>query len=95
MKLGGAGALVWDRARGEAVAVPAVAATPTDPTGAGDSFCGGFLAGLVENGNAVTAAHYGAISAARIVEHFGADGALPAPREAARAALRPEVFPCP
>ncbi len=95
VKMGGAGALVWDRARAEAVAVPAVAASPQDPTGAGDSFCGGFLAGLVENGNAVAAAHYGAISAARVVEQFGADGALPAPRDAARAALQPEVFPCP
>ena len=87
VKLGPKGALVWDRAARASVQVPAEPAKTVDPTGAGDSFCGGFLVGLVETGDPVTAARFGAISAAQIVAHFGADGALPADRAATRAAL--------
>ena len=87
VKLGPRGALVRDPGTGSAVEVPAVPVRTVDPTGAGDSFSGGFLAGLVETGDAVAAARFGAISAARAVAAFGADGALPADREAARAAL--------
>jgi ribokinase len=87
VKLGPRGVLVWDRAARAPIPVPAAPARTLDPTGAGDSFCGGFLAGLVETGDPVMAARYGAISAAQIVERFGADGALPANRAAARAAL--------
>jgi ribokinase len=95
VKLGAAGALVWDRVRRTPVQVPAAPATTVDPTGAGDSFCGGFLAGFVETGDPVQAARFGAISAAQIVQHFGADGALPADRAARRAELDKEVVPCP
>jgi ribokinase len=95
VKLGPSGALVWDRAAGAPVAVPARPALALDPTGAGDSFCGGFLAGLVETGDPVMAARFGAISAARIVSHFGADGALPVERAAIRASLEKDPAPCP
>jgi ribokinase len=94
VKLGPDGALVWDRATAAPVAVPAVRVAALDPTGAGDSFCGGFLAGLVETGNPVQAARFGVVSASRIVTRFGADGALPVERSAARAALSPESSPC-
>lgn len=87
VKLGPRGVLVWDRQAERAIAVPPARATTLDPTGAGDAFSGGFLAGLVETGDPVAAARYGAISAARIVERFGADGALPPDRAAARRAL--------
>jgi ribokinase len=97
-KMGPRGVLVWDRARGEAVHVPAAPAVTRDPTGAGDAFSGGFLAGLVETGDPFRAAGFGAVSAARIVERFGADGALPIDRAAARATLSalslgPETLP--
>jgi ribokinase len=91
VKLGPRGVLVWDRAAGAPVTVPAAPAATLDPTGAGDGFSGGFLAGLVETGDPVLAARFGALSAARIVERFGADGALPHDRAAARAALNPEA----
>lgn len=87
VKLGPRGVLVWDRAAHQAVAVPAVPAATLDPTGAGDAFSGGFLAGLVETRDPVMAARFGAISAARIVACFGADGAMPLDRAAARATL--------
>ena len=94
VKLGPDGALVWDNATRTPVPVPAVPAQTVDPTGAGDSFCGGFLAGLTETSDPVTAARFGAISAARIVARFGADGALPADRASARAALTREAETC-
>jgi ribokinase len=87
VKRGAKGALVWDRARAEPVAVPIWPVAAVDPTGAGDSWSGGFLAGLVETGDAVTAAHFGAVAAARIVSCFGADGALPPGQSGARADL--------
>lgn len=95
VKLGPRGALVWDRAAGAAVAVPAQEVETVDPTGAGDGFSGGYLAGLVETGDPVLAVRFGAIAAARIVGDFGADGALPADPAAARVALRSEEPACP
>jgi sugar/nucleoside kinase (ribokinase family) len=43
-----------------------------DVTGAGDSFCGGFMAGLSFTHDPLQAAAYGAISASFIVESLGA-----------------------
>ncbi|XWN31098.1 MAG: PfkB family carbohydrate kinase [Devosia sp.] len=88
VKLGPEGVLVWDRAKGTPVAVPAKPVAALDPTGAGDSFCGGFLAGLVETGDPVQAARFGAVAASCIVKKFGANGALPMNQAANRAALK-------
>lgn len=87
VKLGPRGCLVWDKARGAAVSVPVVPTDAIDPTGAGDSFCGGFLAGLVATGDPVLAAAHGAVSASLIVSRHGADGALPVDHAACRAKL--------
>ncbi len=87
VKLGPRGVLVWDRKQQRAVHVPPCKVAALDPTGAGDAFSGGFLAGLVETGNPIAAAGFGAISAASIVQHFGADGAMPPDRAAARRLL--------
>jgi sugar/nucleoside kinase (ribokinase family) len=43
-----------------------------DLTGAGDSFCGGFIAGLIRTRDPLQAAAYGAVSASFIVESLGA-----------------------
>ncbi|MDG4650173.1 carbohydrate kinase family protein [Roseibacterium sp. SDUM158017] len=94
VKMGPEGALVWDRASRAPVTVPVHHVETRDPTGAGDSFSGGFLAGLVETGDPVQAARFGAISAARVVSSFGAAGALPADRDATRAALHKDCNPC-
>jgi ribokinase len=87
VKLGPRGCLVWDKARGAAVPVPVVPTDAIDPTGAGDSFCGGFLAGLVATGDPVLAAAHGAVSASLIVSRHGADGALPVDHAVCRAKL--------
>jgi ribokinase len=87
VKLGAHGSLVWDRAAGEARAVSALPVAAVDPTGAGDAFCGGFLAGLVETGDPVRAARFGTVSAGLAIHHHGADGVLPIDQPACRAVL--------
>ena len=58
------------------VNVPAVNVNVLDVTGAGDAFCGGFLAGLISSGDPITAAAQGVVSASFIVETRGAVAAL-------------------
>jgi sugar/nucleoside kinase (ribokinase family) len=54
-----------------AVHVPAIPTNVVDPTGAGNAYCGGFLAGYIETGDVLTAARYGAIAASFLVEQAG------------------------
>ncbi|MBC6460262.1 carbohydrate kinase family protein [Actinomadura sp. HBU206391] len=63
---------------GDVVTVPAAPADVLDPTGAGDAFCGGFLAGLVATGDPILAAQYGVVSSSFVVETRGAFEALDA-----------------
>ena len=71
--------------------VPAVPARVVDPTGAGDTYCGGFLAAYAANPDAVEAARHGAVSASFAVE---GRGALPlADVDRADAARRLQEFP--
>lgn len=58
------------------VNVPAVPVNIVDVTGAGDAFCGGFIAGLLADGNPFVAAAYGVVSASFVVETRGAITAL-------------------
>src|SRR6266700_7036866 len=63
VKLGGDGALVA-RPGSPPAWVPAAPTEVVDPTGAGDSFCGGFAAGLALGEDPVEAAWLGAVTAA-------------------------------
>lgn len=71
-KLGAAGALLMDPADGEPRALPALPAIARDPTGAGDAFAGGVLAGLVRGETPADAACRGIVAGAFAVERFGA-----------------------
>jgi ribokinase len=71
VKLGAEGALVAEP--GTLVHVPACPATVTDPTGAGDSFCGAFAAGLALGDDLAGAARRGCATAAAAI---GAAGSL-------------------
>jgi sugar/nucleoside kinase (ribokinase family) len=74
IKLGQAGCLV---ATGDGSwRVPSVAGTCVDATGAGDTFCGGFVAALAHGLGPETAARYGTVAASYAVEGFG----VPSPR---------------
>lgn len=63
---------------GHVVMVPAAPADVLDVTGAGDAFCGGFLAGLLLTGDPIQAAAHGVVSASFVVETRGAMSALAA-----------------
>ena len=52
-----------------------------DVTGAGDSFCGGFLVGLANSGDCFFAARQGLVSASLVIEGYGATYALTRPKE--------------
>lgn len=72
VKLGGDGALVV-RPGSPPVRVPAAPVQVADPTGAGDSFCGGFAAGLALGEDLAAAAWRGCVTAAAAI---GAAGSL-------------------
>ncbi len=61
---------------GGVVRVPAAPSRVVDVTGAGDAFCGGFLAGLMATGDPVVAAAHGVVSSSFVVETRGALTAL-------------------
>jgi sugar/nucleoside kinase (ribokinase family) len=65
----------------DVVRVPTAQANVVDVTGAGDAFCGGFLAGLINTGDPVLAAAHGVVSSSFIVETRGALAALDALNE--------------
>jgi sugar/nucleoside kinase (ribokinase family) len=72
VKRGGHGQLVYDVNSKRKWELPAYPSRPADPTGAGDAFCGGFLAGLRKTYDPLQAALYGNVSASLKVEGSGA-----------------------
>jgi len=88
IKLGRRGALLYDRAAGRRFVVPALPVAVTDPTGAGDAFCGGMLAGLVQACGVPEAAARGAVSASFAVEDFGLGAMLRATPDERKRRLR-------
>jgi fructoselysine-6-P-deglycase FrlB-like protein/sugar/nucleoside kinase (ribokinase family) len=71
VKLGAQGCLVRAASDGIVHRVGVSPVTAVDATGAGDAFCGGFLAGLAEGLEPVHAAQRGAVSAAFAITDFG------------------------
>jgi sugar/nucleoside kinase (ribokinase family) len=96
LKHGAGGSFVWERETARGWLVPAYPARVRDQTGAGDAYCGGFLAGLCRTGDPVEAALMGTVSASLMIEGSGALyplGALPGLAQARLEALRPLVRP--
>lgn len=94
VKLGPRGQSVYETDSGRKWHVPAYPAAVRDVTGAGDAYCGGFLAGLSQTDDPVEAALRGAISASIVVEGLGALyalGAMPGLAEARLKSLREAV----
>ena len=79
LKMGGNGALLATPAT--RLAIPAFPCKPLDGTGAGDTFCGSFLARLIAGDIPENAARYAAAAAALKTEGYGA--VAPIPRAAA------------
>lgn len=72
IKLGSQGQLVYDAVGKKRWEIPAYPSRMADPTGAGDTFCGGFLAGYRKDYDPLQAALYGNVSASLAVEGSGA-----------------------
>lgn len=72
VKLGGDGSLICNARDGAIHRVPAYPARVVDTTGAGDGYCGGFLAGLVAGRPLLECAAMGTVSASYIIEACGA-----------------------
>jgi pfkB family carbohydrate kinase len=83
LKMGAAGCRIFQRGHGLVADIPAVRVVARDPTGAGDAFCGGFLAGMHISDDVVTAARYGVVSASFAVEAPGLAGLVQSSRQAA------------
>ena len=87
IKIGKRGCLVYED--GSATYVSAYHDTEVvDPTGAGDSFCGGFLVGYSKTKDLLMAAKYGTVSSSFIIEDFGIEGALRVTEEMAKERLK-------
>ncbi len=94
IKRGLRGQIVYDHARHARYIIPAYPARVVDPTGAGDAFCGGFLAGLRSSYDPLEAALYGNVAASLVIEGSGpyyALDAMPGLAEARLQALRDMV----
>jgi len=70
LRMGAQGSLVATSA-GERLRVPAVPAKIVDVTGAGNAYCGGFLAGIGSGLALAEAAARAAVSASFALEQFG------------------------
>lgn len=72
LRMGSDGSLVGSSKFGIQHVPPHPVDIVVDVTGAGNSYCGGFLVGLETTGDPFVAARYGAVSASFTLEQFGA-----------------------
>jgi sugar/nucleoside kinase (ribokinase family) len=72
IKCGSRGQLLYDADTKKRWEIPAYPARAADPTGAGDAFCGGFLAGYCRNYDPLEGVLYGNVSASLKLEGNGA-----------------------
>lgn len=87
IKMDTRGSLVYDSAREETYHIPIYPAHTVDPTGAGDSFSGGFLEGISQTGDVIEAGLRGTVSASFCVEQWGAFDMLDVSQSAAEMRL--------
>ena len=71
LRMGAEGSLVYAKEKDRLIHVPAVPATVIDPTGAGNAYSGGFLAGYLQTGDLMTSARYATVAASFLVEQIG------------------------
>jgi sugar/nucleoside kinase (ribokinase family) len=71
IKSGANGQFVWDSNSKRRWHIPAFPSNLKNVTGAGDSYCGGFLTGLAETENVIEAALRGSVSASIAIEGIG------------------------
>ena len=94
IKRGEGGQILYDSASGTRWEVPSYPSRMVNPIGAGDAFCGGFLAGFRRNYDVLEAVLFGNIAASLVVEGHQptyALDALPGLAEARLESLRQSV----
>jgi sugar/nucleoside kinase (ribokinase family) len=84
IKRGRDGVIVHAAGGAEILSVPSASFGTVDITGAGDAFCGGFLVGYAQSGDALEGALCGSISAAYAISAPSANGLLAVNRAEAR-----------
>jgi sugar/nucleoside kinase (ribokinase family) len=87
VKCGAKGVIAHAAGASEWVHIPAVPVELVDATGAGDSFCGGVLAGYAKDNDPIAALLSGVVSASFCVERLGLAGLIEATEEQARVRL--------
>ena len=87
VKRGARGQMLYDSVSKKRWEIPAYSARVMDVLGAGDSFCGGFLAGYQKTYDPVRGALYGSVSASLTIEGSGVFHALEALPRLAQARL--------
>ncbi len=83
LKRGARGGLLWDARKNAFLEWSGRATQAVDPTGAGDAFAGGFLAGCLKGEPIPRALQRATVAASFALEGSGADGLLAASREKA------------
>jgi len=94
IKRGLQGQMLYDVAGGHRYEIPAYPSRLGDPTGVGDAFCGGFLAGFQKTNDPLMATLYGSVSASLKIEGSGpfyALGVMPGLAEARLRSLKEVV----
>lgn len=81
------GSYAWDRDHDQIWHIPIIPITAVDPTGAGNSYGGGWCVGWTESQDARVAGCYGAVSASFLVERVGVPPVTPELRAAAKSRL--------
>jgi sugar/nucleoside kinase (ribokinase family) len=71
IKRGTHGQMIYDAAGNHRYEVPAYSSRVADPTGIGDAYCGGFLAGFQKTNDPLMAGLYGSVSASLKIEGSG------------------------
>lgn len=87
IKMGSAGSIVTVETAATRH-VPAITVDVADPTGAGDAYCGGFVAAFAAGADVLTAACHGTVSASLVVETSGAATYAERDRKLTRERLR-------
>ena len=78
IKRGAQGQILYDATAKRRYEIPAYSVRLVDPTGAGDAFCGGFLAGFQRTNDPLQAVLHGNVSASLKLEGIGAFATLDA-----------------
>lgn len=72
IKRGASGQYLYDALNKKRYEIPVYSSRVADPTGVGDAFCGGYLAGFAKTDDALQAVLYGNVSASLKIEGSGA-----------------------